>query len=333
MTDFKLENNNVDEAEVVDTPDANEHLPEVTADDVTSKEGGEFQTGINEDSNAEEWGDFVQELMEPEQIELENAFQETKGVPSDEPKVEPKAEEAQPESPAIKPEVDPDAAEPVKAEAEAVGDTGGLVIPEQPAKEEVETKPLTDEQFQALQKDYMQKLTSMYAMSEEDAVRFAENPAEVLPQLAANLHAKVLQNVMTQMREQMPQAISRETQTRTITQRNETEFMETWPELKDHTPVVAQVAQEWRRANPTASREQAIKAVGFNTLVKLGVDPSQAAARLAKGYVPPQASPAPAAMKPHTPVGAGRTSVRHEATPPSPSLWEEMVSFQEEWQG
>ena len=328
-------NDNHEEIDVVDTPDANEHLPAPEDMDSGAQSGNEFQTELSEDSNAEEWGEFVTELMEPEQLELEAEAAldiESKATPSDEPKEEPAVIDDAAASPDVAPEVDPVAATDEDAKPPAVEEPSESLIPQQPEVESPEPVAITKEEVSAARGQYIASLAKQYQMSEADAIRFEENPAAVLPEMAANLHAQVMENVMAQMQQQMPQMINQQTSASTVSQNNENEFMEAWPELKDHGTAVAQVAQDWRASNPTASKEQAIQAVGFNTLIKLGVDPMKAAQRMTNGFEETPVAAKPTPMRPHTPAGAGKTSARQEAVAPSPGLWEEMVTHNEEWQ-
>lgn len=180
---------------------------------------------------------------------------------------------------------------------------------------------------------FIAKMVEQYQMSDADAVAFEAAPAATMAKMAANLHVQVLENVMKNVNDQMPGMINRQTVATTTSQANEDAFLESWPELKDHQAKVAEVAQQYRALHPNSSRDEAIKSVGFNTLLALGVDPVKAANRLANGFQAPVTAPAEPAPKPHTPGGVGGTSSRGMQESPSPNIWSEMIDHQEQWQG
>jgi len=201
-----------------------------------------------------------------------------------------------------------------------------LEIPE--SDESIEEEPTTvvpptPEEVNAQREQYQSQLREAYAISEEDLERFEDNPGEVLPEFAANLHMKIVESTMNQISQMLPNAVQQITIGYSTIQQSEDAFFDAWPELTEHASLVTTVAEQYRTLNPDASAEDAISAVGMNALLQLGVSPQDLANRMA-GNVQEEVTPEPE-PKPHVPVGVGRTSSRGEETPPTQTLWSEMI--------
>ncbi len=285
------------------------------------QESTEFvDKGISSGASGDEWGEFLDGFIDdfaddtPAEI-VDEVIEGLTDIPkSGEEDIPPVVETPTPGA-----EDNPPADKP---EDGAQDDEVTLEIPP-PATPEV-TPPNGD--TAQYREQYKQQLTQAYALSPEQAEEFEINPAEALPKFAAELHLKVLENVMATVQNTLPNTMQTLlTQTETA-RRNETDFFDKWPELQGHQTLIGQKAAEYRKANPQASKEDAIKMVGFNTLLALGVDPVQAAERLRKGFVQPVDAPNPGIGKPHIPAASVRQGSPGRSQPqPAETIWQEML--------
>lgn len=305
-----------------------------------------FNLGASDDApiseeTPEAWGDLVDQFDDTSDEDATND-EETTTEESEETEAEidsetpPTGDEAEQEIGAEKTKEEAEVEKPI-GESEEDDTTSGeeaeeglLEVPPPEESSEEETPPPTETDetdFDAQRAEFHGKLTEMYAVSEADLERFDENPGDVLPEFAANLHMKIMENVVSQVQQMLPDAISQISTSKETAQGYEDAFFTEWPELKGHDETITAVATQYRNMNPQASMEEAVKAVGINTLYKLGVSPEKVAARLAlvPNETPPANEPEPN-PEPHVPAGAGRISSRGEEAPPSPTLWDEMIA-------
>lgn len=207
---------------------------------------------------------------------------------------QPTGEEVQTPAPAGKPEGAQPApgsegqkAEPPQGEGQAPASG------EQPAapKEEPETtappppgqeeppqagpQPLSEEQFGQLREHFVNQLASeTYALTPEQLEAFqTEGPQAVLPQLAARLHANIMEAVIPAVVQQfhtlLPEAIERQVSTREVETREETQFFSEWPELKDHYDKVMEFGQQMRAANPKMPADEFRQQLGRFAWIQL----------------------------------------------------------------
>lgn len=287
------------------------------ADENTNPVGNEptefVDTGISSDASGDEWGEFLDGFIDDESVDTPRSADVVDEV------VEGLTEKPSgDEVPAPVVETPTETPEPTPADTVEVV-TDELQIP---APAEVTPPSAVDHTQQREQ--YRQQLIAGYKLSEEDAEAFDLNPAEALPKFAAELHLRVLENVMATVQNVLPNQMSTIIAQQTTAKQNEDEFFAQWPELKGHNALIGQKATEFRQKNPQASKEDAIRMVGFNTLISLGVDPVQAAERLRKGINPPAAQSAPT-PKPHVPTASVRTGGVQRTQPPADNIWQEML--------
>lgn len=302
--------------------------PDTSATDFIDDESSvaEIDTSIAED-DGEAWSSLIEEF--------ESAASKESEVPSDD-------------------EVDPPQGEPTETDESLVVDIpveeGEVVDPSKPAPSE-DTPPadeesddlnlpepvvpvaeapqaVTAEQLALQRQQFKEQVKKTYAMSEEMAQRFEENPTEVLAEFAADTHLRIMESVLSVVKANISQVVKEATHVDQTSAAREVEFFNAWPELKGHNAVIARVAKTFREQNPAASKEDAILAVGYNTLVSLGVDPVKAAKRLTRFQAIQEA---PAAVEesvevipPHKPKPGGTNSKRSSA-PPAPTLWSEFI--------
>lgn len=160
----------------------------------------------------------------------------------------------------------------------------------------------------ALRQNYFNELSQYYALAPEDAQRLQTEPELVLPTLAAKVHLEVLDAVMAQLPQRMTMMMTHYTESTRREQAAEEEFFAPFPDLKAHKDAVLRVGQMYRAANPKATKEQAIQAIGNFVRQSLGLpNPAQ------------QQQQAPIApVNPFTPAGSSGAG----APPAQMSEWE-----------
>ena len=272
--------------------------------------------GVEDSPDGLDWGNLADDFSganeenEPAQLTRETPEKEAE-APQPKPS-EPEGKTPTPEPPVEAPAPAPET--PPVAEAPA---------PETPAKEQAqpeqppkqESVQLSDEQLQTMRQQYTDKLVQQYKLSDEDASNLVTDANSVLPNLAASLHANIVQEMTTWMAQTMqsivPQMMDQFTRQRESQQRGEEVFYGQWPELKDHADRVKQIATTYRQLNPSVQREQFVRDVGVQAWLALGLD----AAKLAGKLTPAAAAPA-ARQKPRPPTPANPGGARDTSPPP-----------------
>ena len=174
-------------------------------------------------------------------------------------------------------------ATPAPAEAPAAP------VPEQPSQ--------TAEQMQAsraaARNNWVTELKSQYALSEDQASQLVDNPGEVLPQIVAEMHVNVMDNVMQFLRQNMPTMVEQRLTATQQREQAESAFYSQWPELKKHHNLVMEMGRAWRNNNPQASQEDFIKQVGPIAWSAAGLSLQDLVTKTG-GAPAPAAAPAPA---------------------------------------
>ncbi len=180
-------------------------------------------------------------------------------------------------------------------------------VQQQPAQTPQSTEPAPD--LVALRQQYNTQLQQYYAFDQETAQRLQTEPELVLPQLAANLHMAVMDAVMSSLPSRVFNLVNNVTEMNRIEREAEDTFFSAWPELRDVKPQVLQVGAMFRAANPGATKEQVVDAVGKFVMQSLGRTRASA-------------SPAQNIQPPFTPAGGGGAG----NIPVAPkSIWEEIA--------
>jgi hypothetical protein len=189
-------------------------------------------------------------------------------------------------------------AQPSAPIAEPVAPVEQPQVQEVPAVAQAQPEPLQPQQQAPdvnraeLRQQYETQLTQYYGMDAETAMRLQTEPELVLPQLAAKVHLEVLDAVMQQLPYRVGEMVTQiQEATKRETEAHDT-FFSAYPDLKGYKDAVLRVGQMYRAANPTANREQAVKAIGDFVRTSLGlVAPAPAAPRApANPFVPAQGS-------------------------------------------
>lgn len=273
--------------------------------------------GIDSDSDGNTWGEFVDTFVETDELSEDSDEDLSAVIVKDEEEV-------------IPPAVDEEVVAPIVEEVNETGvdDEESLDIPAPVVDSTTipQSQAVAEEALAANREQYRNMLVEHYQMTEEERERFEINPTEELPKFAAVLHMRVLETVMASVQGMLPQAVQGLTQQKSVAERNEAQFFDAWPELKGHDKLIAQRASEFRKQNPQATIEDAVKMVGFQTLLSLGISPEKAAARLTKGFKAPKEQVAAKPPKPHTPAAANRQGGKQRTeVAPSQSVWQEMI--------
>jgi len=148
---------------------------------------------------------------------------------------------------------------------------------EEPAKTDTPTPVVSEEDRKAqYDKDRaaaIARLTEQYAISEEQTPALITEPEKVLPVLMANMHARVMENVVSYLQQALPHAVRQVSSTETVQQAAAAKFFTEWPELNkpEFGESVARVLAGYRQANPKASQEDVIREGGVAALVSLRI--------------------------------------------------------------
>lgn len=208
--------------------------------------------------------------------------------------------------------------------------TAAVPPAESPAPAPISTQPAIDPE--AFRAQYRESLQADYGLSEEDAAAFQVDPASVMPRLAANMHMRVMQDVVRHVEMALKTVPAMMEQRLAFVQQEDAakqEFFSEWPGLSEHYSAVLQNAKLARQANPTATKAQLIQMAGVLTATALGLDPA-AVGKVRVGTPPPPAAPAkPVQAAPFKPAAAG--SAPGGFTEPELGLYEAFAAEDEAW--
>jgi hypothetical protein len=174
--------------------------------------------------------------------------------------------------------------------------------------------------------DLIQNLaTKDYALSPEDAVALQTEPEVVLPQIAARLHMQVLEHATALMGNLLPGMVERHANYHAREHEAKNLFTQVNPDLADekYIPVIFQLGQAYRQVNPTASAQEASKAIGLMVRNALGI--AQQQATQAPAQVPRTAQQAPARV-----TNAPFAPVRRQLSPQTANQ-NVFTSMAEDW--
>lgn len=282
-------------------------LEQATADEIAAQAVGgpapeapvEEKTGIDtapqSDEEATLMADLFDDSNEEEIVEVQN------DAPA--PQEQPAA--------VAEPEPAPVAQEVVQPPQEAP------VVPEAPA---VEAPAAPETNFEETRNAALAELEKRYALSKEDADAMISEPETVLPKLASRMYMDIFESVLNAVQTTLPQAISHISQREQAMQRDENDFYDKWPMLRDekYKQQVLRIGQMYRQMNPTASKEQFIQDVGLQSAIALRLP--------LPGYAAPQ--PGPAQPAPYQPPRAGAVApAAPNATPTN-----QFAALAEEWE-
>src|SRR3990172_3902489 len=299
--------------EINSTSSTSESTPSETA----AAEAGDT---AGEQASSVDWDDLLTESEDADEGEEESSAPAAAA---------PAATEAAQGQPAAQPAAGTEGTQPAAAQPAASAAPAAQSAAEQPPAQPVAAAPAkTREQLEAEAKqaraDYEGKAEGYFKnyLTPELAAQLQTEPEVVLPKLMAKMFVDVEARVISQVGALLPHVISRTQETQTVEHSARNEFLTAWPELKDYEEQVKIIGTTFRQANPKATKEQAIKAIGEMTMAALQLTRAQPAAGApASGSKqnPPQgrfrpASPGAAAGGPATPAstGDGYMDMAHE---------------------
>lgn len=305
-------------------------LPE--NDDVqeeTAAENTPEATSEEEDNAVETSGEELAASFEsdPDDLDLDED-EETEVVSAEEADKAPDKQEAEEDSTKeakAEEKTGEEAAEEEKSEAEAekekTPETAEASTAQKPDGEdkEAETPPPEQPTLEDIQKQFTEwraeseKLLAEhhYSLSEEETQELEEAGVpealiEKLPHWGARIYLDAVQAAMGQVTTHLPQLMQMVATRQEQIDREETEFFEAWPALKEHEDTVRRMAVAYRQANPNADKETFIREVGASASVSLKLpipEAEEAAAAAAKEKETAQQEPFKPAAK-GTPAGA-----------------------------
>lgn len=120
-----------------------------------------------------------------------------------------------------------------------------------------------------------------FALSKEDAEALETDTIGTIPKLLARVFVQSQKNTMALLSRIGPAMVARGVEAQRRNAENEGKFYAAWPQLKKSDPAhalaVRQYSAVYRKMNPTATLDQAIKQVGPMVMMALGIQPGAAA--------------------------------------------------------
>lgn len=192
-------------------------------------------------------------------------------------------------------------------------------------------QPLTPEQQEAARAQYQEwrtaeeaRIEANYQFSEDEVVALQTEPEKVLPKMAAKLFMDVQEAAVRSVVQMLPQIVGRVNQTQSRDAQASQVFVAANPDLADkkyHADIM-DAARTFRKRNPKATPQEAIKKIGQMVRAMHGLE----------APVPgtPAPAPAPAARRPaapptpHKPAAAGAAPARAPA-PKGDNVWANLL--------
>lgn len=243
------------------------------------------------------------------------------------PAAVPVVDPAAPAAPAVAPVAIPAVATPAPAAAPAAQPAASpaAVVPAvaEPAKpvvevaETPEAKTARETAEKVADEKLFNGLVDYYKIPDDMAARLPTEPEMVLPVLAARVHQAVVRSVATMMSQQLPQHIGQVIHLQKVDREAKEAFYKAWPGLTAYEEQVLQAGAMYRKLNPTASPDVAIKAIGKIVSDSLGFTVASAPAASAAAAV----AAAPAVFAP-----AGSSGARSAAPATTENEFERMAA-------
>lgn len=169
-----------------------------------------------------------------------------------------------------------------------------------------------DKSYEVLRQEAQQELQKRYALSKEDADAMISEPEVVVPKLMSRMYLDVYDNVMRSMQVYLPQMVQQLNSSTTAQQRDESDFYNAWPKLKERSNDVLEIGRRYRALNPTATKEQFIQDVGLHASIALKIPVESPLMQSTVQSAPPAAAQNP----PYVPPRGGPVS--HSDQKPKP---------------
>lgn len=112
-----------------------------------------------------------------------------------------------------------------------------------------------------------------FALTDEEAIAFEENPTEALSKMGAKLYYDAMTATMARMAEIVPAMIANYQEAVKNSSKSEDFFFNKWPQLDrgKHLNEVVRIGQIYRQMNPKATSEQFVNDVGLMVTTSLGL--------------------------------------------------------------
>lgn len=170
----------------------------------------------------------------------------------------------------------------------------------------------------AARTEAVKAIASKYQLTEEQREAWAIEPEKVVPQLVGELYADVFEAVFNTVYGMLPALMHAQQQAVKVQTEGEEAFYNEFPALRTaDKAVVMQYAQAYKVANPRATRDQFIKAVGTMASAALGLPLGQQPA--------PAPIPAQPVQRPPIPVRGASVPASGLPQQQQKTIWEEMV--------
>lgn len=190
-------------------------------------------------------------------------------------------------------------------------------VPGPSSSEPITTPPETG--LDEAREKFVTDLSSQFMLAADDADKLITDPNSVLPKMAARVVATAYEAIMRTLGAQLPMMLETYQAGARLKTEVENEFFSAWPALKEHGSVVENMGRAYRAANPSATKEEAIKAIGAMAMVSLGLSMSPPAP------TPPAPPAPPTSLPPHAPVVGGPGPVSNQ--PRHVNLFEYMAAL------
>lgn len=182
--------------------------------------------------------------------------------------------------------------------------------PQAPAPVE-QTLEQVDAQYKDWRTNQIKSLaTQTFKLDDATIEQLNTNPAEVIPQLMANVLMNAVEATTVAISNMLPAAIERISGQRDSATKGENAFFERWSPLKaaygngntEAAKKILEIGALWRHMNPRGTADQYIEAVGPMAMLSLGLGAPAPAPQPG-----PQVSAAPRAL-PHSPIAPSTVS-------------------------
>ncbi len=301
---------------------------------------------VNAPVSGDESVDFNDLLSEPSEDEDSGA---AAGTQEGAKPVETPAPQAAPAQPSTTPQTPAASASPQEQQQAPAAAAATPQTPpaQQQAQQPTQAQPAPQQQQQqqqepapvdlaALRQKTVDEIASTYTFTDDEKRLLQEEPEKVLPRLAAQVTVQAYEAVSRTVMAHLPALVA--TINQATKQQNEVEnkFFTAFPRLQkpEFRETLGRVGATFRQLNPNASVEDAIRHIGLQTALMLGVqDPhlpegQMAPAAQTAGATPAAQPQASATAQPHTPAAPGAVAAARAASPGN--MWADMAREFEE---
>lgn len=145
--------------------------------------------------------------------------------------------------------------------------------PEPAPEVKVPTKEEMQGMYDQFRDETLPVLEKLYAMDDDLAAAYDENPKEVLPKIAAQIHYDAMMSSYNAVMAAVPSVIGRYIKAATLANNAENEFVKAWPQLNDKKfeNVVRTAVQSYRQSNPNANLADVIQKAGTLAMINAGL--------------------------------------------------------------